>query len=228
MISLKTRCEVICLFAVLNKASGIYGVLALLTGAHVSAWQMSMYVYSIAATALFLVCMRHIASSSPREFRAGTDSLLGVVVFAWAYLADSLINGVYTAVFATSWFMVLASGSAIPGAGMLDKNAGFNTPAHPVESVAVTSTPVVGGVVAELHGQGKSDGVVAGAQLPSIIALALILILKLYFCLVAFQYARLCIHHADKRPYPGVTIRSRAYALLTTFLRQDTRSKTRE
>lgn len=274
LISLKTGCGVVCLFAILNKASGLYGMLALLTGAHVSAWQMSMYVYSLLATGLFLQCMRYIAATGPRSCLASrgvspvgtrsrlssggndgadnggvmatltspssvaTDSLLGVVLFAWLYLVDSIVNGVYTALFATSWFLVLShdlssasstgvgSGrngtqNGLPGAGMLGENAGFTKPTYTVPAVVVAATPLPGGgmqagmsgvpanssAAAAIAGAGYGadyagarsafGALLAPEQLPSVLALAAILLLKSYFVLVAFGYAARCVEFVE-------------------------------
>ncbi|KAK4996805.1 hypothetical protein LTR28_000069, partial [Elasticomyces elasticus] len=51
-VSLRTATEYITLTIALNKLSGLYGLLALLTGYHLNPLQLSSYVYSLFALAL--------------------------------------------------------------------------------------------------------------------------------------------------------------------------------
>jgi Inositolphosphorylceramide synthase subunit Kei1 len=71
-IDLKTATEVITIFTLINKVSGFYGILSLLTGttiaidpsltsgAQISALQMSMYVWSIFGTIVCLWALKQI------------------------------------------------------------------------------------------------------------------------------------------------------------------------
>jgi hypothetical protein len=93
VINLQTATELIALALVFNKVTGVYGLLAILTGYQLSLVQLSTYVYSI----LMLVCLAylvpHIRKQSPLECLA----------LAWVYALDTVINGAYAAFFAVAW-----------------------------------------------------------------------------------------------------------------------------
>lgn len=109
IINLQTATELISLALVFNKVTGVYGLLAILTGYQLSLLQLSTYVYSI----LMLVCLAylipHIRKQSPLECLA----------LAWIYALDTVINGAYAAAFAVAWCV----GSARSGAPGGDDNA---------------------------------------------------------------------------------------------------------
>lgn len=180
-MSLKTGAELICIFTLFNKASGIYGVLSLLTGAPISGWQLSMYIYSILAAVAFATSLRYIQSSSPLE------SLL----FAWFFMVDTVINFAYTALFATSWFLVLSQSNGAGSAGSaIAEGAGFTSPSVTVSSVVVVPTSAV--VTEHLSEQVPvlGDSVLHPEQYPSIAALVLVLLVKAYFTLIVCSFAR--------------------------------------
>ncbi|ORY78136.1 Inositolphosphorylceramide synthase subunit Kei1-domain-containing protein [Protomyces lactucae-debilis] len=205
-VSLKTGTEIICLFAVFNKASGIYGVLALLTGASITGWQLSMYLYSIIMTVLFLWMLGPVRR----------QEAVPTVLFAFAYVLDSAINIAYTAIFATSWFLVISQqGSTSKLVGAMNDTAGFTHPSHTVASVVVAPTPIPGTVTASPSESlaGVGQGALHPEQYPSIAALVLILLVKAYFVLVALSYARtLVIQYEEPNE---ASIQGRLYRLLT-------------
>ncbi|KAK7955843.1 Ras small monomeric GTPase rab6 [Apiospora aurea] len=98
LMSLQSGAEMIALSFVFNKATGLYGLLAILTGFHLSALQLSMYIYSVVALGIIAYCLPHIRKQTPFQNLA----------FAWLYIVDTVINTAYTTVFAVSWY--LASG----------------------------------------------------------------------------------------------------------------------
>jgi hypothetical protein len=77
LVDLQTATEVITIFTLINKVSGFYGILALLTGttcppslisgAHISALQMSMYVWSIFGTIVCLWALKQIRDVGLRK-----------------------------------------------------------------------------------------------------------------------------------------------------------------
>lgn len=213
--------ELICIFTVFNKASGLYGLLALITGAPISPWQVSMYLHSIVAAAVCAYSLRHI--------KAGPGSTLQVVSFAWFYLFDTLVNFGYTALFATSWFLVLSQqqGQGLGGGvtQAMNDTAGFTHPTHTVSSVTVvvptgsadggqggtgmTGTPASGPPA-------LGETVLYPEQIPSIVALVGILMIKVYFILVVFAYARVLVAKVESNymaSYSGW--QRRAYAWMT-------------
>jgi inositol phosphorylceramide synthase regulatory subunit len=80
---------------VFNKVTGVYGLLAILTGYQLSLLQLSTYVYSIAVLCLLAYLCPHIRKQSPFECLA----------LAWLYILDTLINSAYTAAFGMTWYI---------------------------------------------------------------------------------------------------------------------------
>lgn len=97
-MSLESGTELIALCFLFNKATGLYGLLAILTGFHLSALQLSMYLYSVVALGILAYCLPHIRKQTPFHNLA----------FAWLYIVDTVVNTGYTTIFAVSWY--LASG----------------------------------------------------------------------------------------------------------------------
>ncbi|KAL3473384.1 Inositolphosphorylceramide synthase subunit Kei1-domain-containing protein [Aspergillus californicus] len=119
-MSLQTGASLITLSLMLNKISGLYGLLALLTGYHLSPVQLSMYLYSLIALALTVFLFPHIRKQSP----------LQCLALAWLYVVDSAINAAYTAAFGVTWFLVIAQHSdnqkaSGPGSDTIGQTAGF-------------------------------------------------------------------------------------------------------
>lgn len=93
-ISLQTGAELISLALVFNKVTGVYGLLAILTGYQLSLLQLSTYVYSIGVLVCLVALIPHIRKQSPLE-------CLGL---AWLYILDTAISGAYTAAFGLDWY----------------------------------------------------------------------------------------------------------------------------
>ncbi|CAM1511048.1 Fc.00g085610.m01.CDS01 [Cosmosporella sp. VM-42] len=93
-ISLQTGTELISLALVFNKVTGVYGLLAILTGYQLSLLQLSTYVYSIAVLLCLAILIPHIRKQSPFECLA----------LAWLYILDTGINAAYTAAFGLDWY----------------------------------------------------------------------------------------------------------------------------
>ena len=197
-MSLSTGASLITLSLLLNKVSGLYGLLALLTGYHLSPVQLSMYIYSLVALVLTAVLAPHIRTRSP----------FYCLALAWFYVLDSLVNIAYTAVFSVSWFLVLAQHSAGetpttgPGAGTISGTSGFTSPQHNVSKVDIVGSTAAGlgdavaaGTPASVPGGTTGNGSVRAAVLTteSINSLGIIISLwtiRLYFCLIMLAYAR--------------------------------------
>jgi inositol phosphorylceramide synthase regulatory subunit len=200
-MSLSTGASLITLSLLLNKVSGLYGVLALLTGYHLSPIQLSMYIYSCFALVLTALLAPHIRTQSP----------LHCLALAWFYVLDSAINLAYTALFGITWFLVLAqhhggttasssSGPATAGDTISD-TSGFTSPHHNVSHVDVIASPaadvdgVLSGTPANAPAGATGNGslrhaVLAPESMNSLGVIISLWTIRLYFCVIMLAYAR--------------------------------------
>lgn len=199
-MSLRTGTEMISLTMLFNKVTGFYGLLAILTGLHLSPVQLSMYLYSIAALALTALLMPHIRKQSPFECLA----------LAWFYILDTAVNTAYTAIFAITWFLTVSADHnnngtpSAPGSGTIDDTAGFTNPKYNVSQVDVVAAPAagvaagqdavaVGTAAAAVAASGSptlGHGVTLAESLPSIFLIVLLSLVRVYFILVVMSFAR--------------------------------------
>jgi inositol phosphorylceramide synthase regulatory subunit len=179
----------------INKISGLFGILAIFTGMHLSTLQFTMYLYSLAAFILTLYLYSHIRRQSP----------LQCLTLAYFYVIDSIINALYTAAFAIAWFWVLAAhpedSANAPGTGTISDAAGFTSPEFNVSHVEVHPVAGSGLTAAEqavTFGKGTADGSAAGlgsalfqsGSIASITIIASLWIVRVYFIFVMLAYAR--------------------------------------
>ena len=202
-MSLRTGTELSTLSLLLNKVSGFYGLLALLTGLHLSPLQLSMYIYSILALLIAVGLARHIRTRSPFH-------CLALAIF---FVFDSVINAAYTAAFGITWFLVLsqhhsnASGQKAPGAGgqTMGDAAGFTSPEYNVSHVEVAVAPDQGipgesqdAVTAGSPGSSISTtaapnlghGILQPESLSSVFVICALWVVRVYFVLIVMSYAR--------------------------------------
>ncbi|KAJ4351508.1 uncharacterized protein N0V89_006851 [Didymosphaeria variabile] len=195
-MSLRTGAEIITYLQVINKVSGLYGLLALLTGAAIDGWQLSMYLYSTIVLVATVYLYKHI------RLQSSFESLL----LAHLYALDSVVNALYTAFFGFIWFYTLANhpdggdNSIAPG---IPDNAGFTNPKFNVSEVNVVAEPAGGlkaGQDAVAVGQGTPGSApgLGGAvfQTSSIMSISLIAgfwALRVYFVFVMLAFARQCL-----------------------------------
>ncbi|KKA16403.1 hypothetical protein T310_10010 [Rasamsonia emersonii CBS 393.64] len=202
VMSLQTGASLITLSLLLNKISGLYGLLALLTGYHLSPVQLSMYIYSLAALGLTVFLFPHIRKQSPLQ-------CLGL---AWFYLLDTVINAAYTAAFGVSWFLVVSqhyhnAPTSGFGTDTIGETAGFTSPKYNVSSVQFSGNVLSDGedtVVAAYPASapagssgGRADGtptlgngVMQPESFESIVMIAALWLVRVYFVLVMFAFAR--------------------------------------
>jgi len=202
-MSLRTGTTLITLLNVFNKVSGIYGLLALLTGLPLSPMQLSMYLYSVVALLLLVYLSPHIRQMSP----------LQNLILAYFYAFDSLLNAAYTAAFSLAWFTVLAThntsnggiAGVVPGGSTIDETSGFTSPEHNVSHVDVS--PTTGELVgheanapAGAHMAPGAGGIpttlLANGSAASISVIAGLWAIRVYFVLILFAYARGCVRQA--------------------------------
>lgn len=198
-MSLRTGTELITLTLLLNKLSGIYGLLALLTGMHLSPLQFSMYIYSLLALLLTALLAPHVRRQSP----------LHTLALAWFYLFDSIINAAYTAAFSLTWFLVVASAHSASknmpttgGASAMDQAAGFTSPHYKVSHVDVVPTKpdaaaggagqnaVVVGSPTTTGTQPAHGGVFIPESATSLAIITALWLVRVYFILVVMAHAR--------------------------------------
>lgn len=200
-MSLRTGTELISLSMIFNKVTGFYGLLAVLTGFSLSPLQLSMYIYSVAALILLAVLMPHIRKQSPFQCLA----------LAWFYLLDTVINTAFTAAFAVTWFLAISADATnkpipnAPGSGTTGDTAGFTDPKFNVSKVDVIATPAAGlaagqeavavgaaatAAAAVAGSPSLSHGVGIEESIPSIIAVVIFTLIRVYFILVVMAYAR--------------------------------------
>jgi hypothetical protein len=194
-MSLRTGAEIISFLQIINKASGVYGLLALITGAKIDGWQLSMYLYSTVALAATVFLNRHIRLQSPFE----------TLLLAHLYALDSVVNALYTAFFGIAWFYVIAAqpgDSHMPGSHGISDNAGFTSPKYNVSKVDVIAQPTEGirpgeDAVAVGHaaatGAGLGNAVFQSGSIMSISLISGFWALRVYFVFVMLAFARQCL-----------------------------------
>jgi hypothetical protein len=194
-MSLRTGAEIITFLQIINKVSGLYGVLALLTGATINGWQVSMYLYSTIVLVATVLLNKHVRLQSPFE----------TLALAHLYALDSVVNALYTALFGIAWFYTLAAHpgeSSVPGAHGISENAGFTSPKYNVSEVNVIATPsegVTGGQSAVVVGVGQGgpagigNAVFQSGSIMSISMIASFWVLRVYFVFVMLAFARQCL-----------------------------------
>ncbi|KAJ5697866.1 hypothetical protein N7488_011550 [Penicillium malachiteum] len=187
VMSLETGASLITLSLLLNKISGLYGLLALFTGYHLSPVQLSMYLYSLIALALACILFPHIRKQSPLECLA----------LAWLYLIDSLINAAYTAAFGVTWFLVVSQGydggkPSGPGSETMAETAGFTSPKYDAAYVEIQPTKEGNKFVPHPpRGSDHLSNVVAQPEsFQSIVFISLLWAMRVYFVLVMLAFAR--------------------------------------
>ncbi|OJD12137.1 hypothetical protein AJ78_07224 [Emergomyces pasteurianus Ep9510] len=233
-MSLQTGATLITLSLLLNKISGFYGLLALLTGYQLSPFQLSMYIYSIVGLALTAFLAPHIRLQSP----------LQCLALAWFYLIDSVINAAYTVAFAVTWFLVIsqhqnsvpaASGS---GSSMMADAARFTDTKLNVSSAVVDggagkdavarAQPASGPAgTASANSSGSAslgNGVIQPESLQSIAIICALWTIRVYFVFVMMAFARQCILQysfhartsvAEPRHRPSLPAHSRNASMLS-------------
>ncbi|KAI9671279.1 MAG: hypothetical protein M1829_004686 [Trizodia sp. TS-e1964] len=204
LMALLTGTELIILTLLLNKLSGLYGLLAIFTGTiRLSPLQLSMYIYSCAALLL-------AASLAPYIRK---HSLMPCLALAWFYVIDSVVNGIYTAAFAMTWFLTISSShtepaeilATQPGRRTIGDSAGFTNPKFNVSRVKTTfDNTTLSGAAAlavgignksttaatESTGPSLGNGVPLAESMPALLIILALWIVRVYFILIVMSFAR--------------------------------------
>jgi len=140
-LSLQAGTELISLALLFNKLTGLYGLLAILTGYSLSLLQLSMYTYSVFVFGVLALCLPHIRKQTP----------LQNLVLAWLYIVDTAVNSAYTAAFAALWFMATKADDARDKADNKEWMGVHETAASMTLIVAFTAIRVYFSLVVMAH-----------------------------------------------------------------------------
>lgn len=193
IMSLQTGASLITLSLLLNKVSGLYGLLAILTGFHLSPFQLSMYIYSVLALGLTAFLAPHIRQQTP----------FYCLALAWFYLLDSIINAAYTAAFGVTWFLVISQREkglkpTGPGSSTMGDTAGFTSPKYNVSSVNVA---IQRDDASASEGPASiGDGVLQPESFQSIAVVSTLWSIRIYFVFVMMAFARQCLREYAFNP----------------------------
>jgi len=94
LLDIKTGVTIALLFAVFNKVAGIYGLIALATGADGSFSQFSLYLYSLGALFALFYGLRAVGEEDPKN----------TLYFAHFFFADHIFSTAWTVFFAVVWW----------------------------------------------------------------------------------------------------------------------------
>ncbi|KAL7814273.1 Inositolphosphorylceramide synthase subunit Kei1 domain-containing protein [Trichoderma aethiopicum] len=162
LISLQTGTELISLALVFNKVTGVYGLLAILTGFQLSLFQLTTYVYCIGVLGTLIYLIPHIRKQTPFECLA----------LAWLYAIDTVINGLSTVAFGMDWYFATAT----PNTTELRPSS---LPGIVVEGMEGLRRE------AAVHG-----GVVPQETAASMVLITGLTLIRVYFSLVVMNFAR--------------------------------------
>ncbi|OLL22654.1 Inositol phoshorylceramide synthase regulatory subunit kei1 [Neolecta irregularis DAH-3] len=186
-IDLSTGVYIITLFTIVNKLCGFYGLLAFISGASISTWQLSMYFYSITALVFFCTSLEYISAEDP--FR--------IILFAYGFLFDSVLNAFYTLLFTGSWFLML---SQIDDNGSTSDSLEY---AGTLNSSDVTSE---GSALPTLTPSSQNENMVPSGTVglgfmqpesaSSLLAICVLWIVRAYFVIAVFSLARKCVRRS--------------------------------
>ncbi|KAF9005989.1 Inositolphosphorylceramide synthase subunit Kei1-domain-containing protein [Cyathus striatus] len=95
LLDLKTGVTVVLLFTLLNKVAGVYGLIAVLTGAVNSFAQLSLYIYSVIALVALAWGLRAVKEEDPKQ----------TLYFAHLFFADHILSTTWTVFFALVWWL---------------------------------------------------------------------------------------------------------------------------
>ncbi|KAK6512063.1 hypothetical protein TWF481_000961 [Arthrobotrys musiformis] len=214
-LDLKVGAELILLCSLFNKASGFYGLLAIFTGAEISALQISMYIYSALAVFFIAWVQPHIRKQTP----------FPNITFGYWYLIDSIINAIYTTIFALTWFMVVSEprrsafteANTAPGVGdsgkMIEDISGLSGgPFNLAGGADGTEAAAAPSYVETVYNANAFDAFASGMNQPeSMTSMAIIAglwVVRAYFCLVVLAYARKVVRDSATPSNPPFTGRN--------------------
>ncbi|OBZ73883.1 Inositol phoshorylceramide synthase regulatory subunit kei1 [Grifola frondosa] len=93
-LDIKTGVIIALLFALLNKVAGVYGLVAVLTGAGGSAAQLSLYIYSVLGLVALAWGLKATTQEDPKH----------TLYFAHLFFADHILSTAWLVFFAVLWW----------------------------------------------------------------------------------------------------------------------------
>ncbi|KAI0741621.1 Inositolphosphorylceramide synthase subunit Kei1-domain-containing protein [Daedaleopsis nitida] len=93
-LDIKTGVTIALLFALLNKVAGVYGLVAVLTGAGGSLAQLSLYIYSVIGLVGIIWGLKAILHEDPKQ----------TLYFAHLFFADHILSSAWLMFFAVVWW----------------------------------------------------------------------------------------------------------------------------
>ena len=146
-----------------------------------------------------------------------------LVAYAYFFVVDFVVNILYTILFASIWFLIVADSDQAPPLG--------SKPLDNVKSVAGIVDPVVAspnsnileGSIAGVSG--TTGGGTEGSTL-STVSIAFFWLVKLYFILIVFAYARTVVVRthvsvASIAPHENLWGKAQRWMLSGTYWRED-------
>jgi len=178
-LDLKTGATLVVLFAVLNKVAGIYGLIALLTGAGGNAAQLTLYIYSALALIGITWGIRAVNDENPKH----------MLYFAHTFFADHILNTIWTVYFAVHWWLYTPH----------DGRRNANSPAQQA---------LIDGYIGEHQSMSEAERIAAAervwhsekAQALTIIILGWLI--KFYFAALLYSFA----HHLRRGSYRSLPL----------------------
>ncbi|KAF5316039.1 hypothetical protein D9619_006357 [Psilocybe cf. subviscida] len=184
ILDLKTGVIVALLFALLNKVAGVYGLIAVATGAGGSFAQLSLYIYSVLALAAIAWGMRVVQDEDPKK----------TYYFAHLFFADHIFSTAWTVFFAIGWWLWT------PHDGRRQTNSAAQ---EDIKNLGNSSAPVLtdaqrtqAAIEIWNHEKGFAAAVIVVSWL-----------FKIYFALLIYSYAT----HLRKGSYRSLPLSRNAY-----------------
>ncbi|KAF8159608.1 Inositolphosphorylceramide synthase subunit Kei1-domain-containing protein [Crassisporium funariophilum] len=184
LLDLKTGVTVALLFALLNKVAGVYGLIAVLTGAGGSFAQLSLYIYSVLALVALGWGLRVVKEEDPKK----------TLYFAHLFFADHIFSTSWTIFFAIVWWLWT------PHDGRRQAN-----------SAAQKAMMEIGNATHHLTDEERRDAAMTIWNHEKGLAAAVIIVswmFKIYFALLLYSYAT----HLRKGSYRSLPLSRPAYA----------------
>ncbi|KAG1815436.1 Inositolphosphorylceramide synthase subunit Kei1-domain-containing protein [Suillus variegatus] len=91
---LKTGVTVVLLFALLNKVAGVYGLIAVMTGANSNFAQLSLYIYSVLGLVALSWGLKSVKDENPQH----------TLYFAYFFFLDHIFSTIWTVFFSIIWW----------------------------------------------------------------------------------------------------------------------------
>ncbi|KAG6828915.1 hypothetical protein H0H92_006301 [Tricholoma furcatifolium] len=164
-MDLKTGVTVALLFALLNKVAGVYGLIAMVTGAGGTFAQLSLYAYSVVALIGLVWGLRAVKEEDAKQ----------TLYFAHLFFADHIFSTSWTVFFAVVWWVYT------PHDGRRTANSAAQQAMMDISNVTTALTPEQREAAAmEIwnHEKGTAAAIIIISWLS-----------KIYFALLLYSYA---------------------------------------